>query len=134
MPRPEVFSVDESLIPEGSTAETAAAVRLANGTTTVIELFSSRDEKGVDWVDFRGLPAGLGLEIRIVRSLFDAIRSPDRGLSTASMQQENAYAALQKNTIVQYAIGARQDLWDGAEPVYSSEADDPRSPHYNFGD
>ena len=133
MPRPEVFSVDESLIPEGSTAETAATVRLANGTTTVIELFLSRDEKGVDSVNFRGLPAGLDLEIRIVRSLFDAIRSPDRGLSTASIQQEHEYAALQNNIIFQYAIGARQDLWDGAEPVYSSEADDPRSPHYNFG-
>lgn len=95
--------------------------------------FSSRDEKGVDWVDFRELPAGLGLEIRIVRSLFDEIRSPGLWLFDRIDATGECICGASKNTIVQYAIGARQDLWDGAEPVYSSEADDPRSPHYNFG-
>ncbi len=132
MPRPEVFAVDESLIPEGSTADTAASVRLASGSAMVIELFSST-ASGEDWVNFRGLPAELDVKIRIVRSLFDATRTPDRGLSTASWKQESEYGALQYKVLFQYAIGARQDLWDGAEPIYDSQKDDPRSRHYNLG-
>ena len=98
-------------------ATTAARVRLGNGAIKIIELFTDKSRKEVD---FRGLPAHLDdLTIQITE-----------GIERTSVEPDTA-TEIENRIMFEYAIGARQELWPGAEPLYSKESNDPRSNLYS---
>lgn len=127
--RPEVIRISRELIPENSTATTAARVVLGDGSTEIIEMFV--DDSGRT-VDFRGLPDHLGNDgdmfIQIQRQLGEGACS----LYGAPMTpQERAGLDRRMNGILfEFAIGSRQELWPGAQAVYLDESRNPNSSHY----
>lgn len=132
MVRPEILSIDQSLLPEGSAATTAATALMGDGALKLIELFKS-ESRGELSVEFRGLPANADLIVHAAQAFYYAVQESNADALVPTYYQPGAYEERENRILLEYAIGARQDLWKGAKPVYDSEADDPRSPHYNFG-
>ena len=122
MPRPDVLDIHNSYIPENSTAVMAARVRLGNGVLTTIELFTDEHRRVID---FRGLPEHLDQDFEIVvdKRLRD---------STGSTVDHAAIERPENRIMFEFAIGARQRLWDGAWPDYRDETCDPTSRFYKY--
>lgn len=127
MPRPEVLSISTDHVPSGSIAETAARVQFGDGREGVVEMFT--DDRG-DVVDFGGLPEHLADQdnMRIVIS-------EHIGKLCISRMSGKVYtwvvpADVETKILFEFAIGARQHLWDGTEVEYSSDIYDPTSIHY----
>lgn len=129
MPRPEVLSVSYTLVPEDSNAEVAAMVRLGNGEERIVEMFT--DDRG-DTLDFRGLPEHLANEdnmrIHIAKHLGRAGLSPELSIPQAEARAHE----IETRMLFEFAIGARQQLWEGVTIEYSNKSYDPTSPWYDI--
>ncbi len=121
----ECYSLDESK------ATATAIVRLGRDEEAMVELFYHAHGR---YATFKGLPEHLGdsgiMSVHIQQELgLTAITVPE-GYYPAHNIQELARARRQKQVLVEFAIGARQELWPGAYVEYSDEACDPTSRAY----
>lgn len=128
VPHPEVLSVSYDLIPEGSNAEIAAMVRFGNGEEGLVEMFTDARSESVD---FRGLPEHLANEdnmnIRLTKHLGRAGLDPILSVAEATKRAHE----IETRVLFEFAIGARQQLWEGAQVEYSDKSYDPTSPWYD---
>ena len=120
----------ETTVPKNSLASTAAEVILGDGSTRVIELFEE-DHGDYRNVDFRGLPQHLSDGDQAWISIVSGLDSRPEDKGALSPEAVRGRETL---ILFEYAIGARQTLWNGANIQYSDETNDPESEHYRpFG-
>lgn len=128
--RPKVLRVSEELIPKNSNATTAAEVILGSGERTIVEMFDDGSS-----ADFRGLPDHLsnGDHMTIIIGHDPLPDGPPNALGPVDHHQR---AARRNHLLFEFAIGARQELWHGAYPVYDDDnggpTRDPASRHYSI--
>lgn len=131
MPKPEILNLWECFTPDEKVATATAKVRLGNNEEARVELFYSSNRH---YATFKGLPEHLGnagiMSVHITEEFgLSAITVPE-GYYPAHEIQELARATRQKQVLLEFAIGARQELWPGAYVEYSDEAYDPTSRAY----